>query len=503
MKKSVRLFTLVLALLMLVSVFAACKNNTPDPNGPDSEATQAPTGPGGEVVDDNLDENGYLKDDIPEDTDLGNRVIRVLTWASRASQMFSEGFTEDEINNEVYSRQAALEERLNFMFEPVPVAGDWNDMNTWLTQGRLCGDLDIDLIGTYSLWPGVLAQEGHLCNLNLYDYPNQEMPWWPASVSEWTQSGALYFISSNSSIPVLNSIRIMLCNEDLFEDKGLESPVTLTIDGKWTVDTMLSHVAAFDSDLDADTRVWGFGAWDETAMDSMYYAAGFSSIKNNDGEASIAVLEASTIMGVTTYINKLAAMFDSGNATIKINLPEFNSNRVALGLAAFDVLTWLENMEYAAIPLPKMDENQDNYRTIQHNNYDVWAIPASAEDPTVSGIVLEGLASMDYRQLAPYYFDRYMKLRYSQEEINSQMFDIIRGSLHYDFGRIMMDLGSITEGSWRDTFWTYSNGGMIKADIAPGTFTNGVQGKEAATREKLNSILRNFRKYFDVGMPEN
>ncbi len=501
MKKSVRVLTLALALLMLFSVFVACDNNDPEP---DTTTTQAPTtnDPNG-TVDDDLDENGYLKDDIPENTDLGNRVIRVLSWESRLPEMFSEGYTKDEINNEVYSRQAALEERLNFLFEPVSIPGDWQHMDSWLTQGRLCGDNNIDLIGTYSLWPGVLAQEGHLCNLNMLDYPNQDMPWWPDSqIEAWTQSGALYFISSNSSIPVLNSIRVILCNESMFEDLGLESPVSLAIKGDWYVDTMLEYISHFDSDLNADERVWGFGAWDHSAMDAMYYSAGFSAIKNNEyGEASFAVLEASTIMGVTTYIDKLATMFNSGNATILINLPEFNSNRVALGLAAFDVVTWLENMNYSAVPLPKLDENQENYRTIQHNNYDIWAVPAAAKDAAVSAIVLEGLASMDYRSLAPYYFDRYMKLRYSKTEDCMAMFDIVRNSLYYDFGRAMLNLQGVTEGAWRETFYDPS-AGMVKADINSGSFTTAVQEKEAMVIENLNKALRNFRKYFDVGMQE-
>ncbi len=499
MKKSVRLLTLLLAMLSVMLLFAACKGKEEDPT-----VTQ-PSGETAPPLD--LDENGYQNDTIPEGTDFGREVVKVLTWESKAPFLFSEGYNEDEVNNTIFRRQAALEERLNFTFDIVDnVKGEWADMDEWLEAGRNSADLEIDLIGTFAKWPSVLAQEGLLCNLNNLDFPDREMPWWPKAIDDWEQSGALYYIAENSSIPTINSMMLMLINEKMITDRGMESPIKLSLEGTWYMDTMLTYAMNFASDdMNAETKTFGLSVHDTPVLDSMLAAIGFKTLSNDeDGNATQQLLNQSVKEKVTGYINKLAPVFESGNVSVGERNDLMASKRTAMHITSLYYIQFLEDLSYSPVPLPKLDSNQKEYYTIQDNSWDMWCVPVSARNPQMSATVLEGLASADYRTVAPYYFDKYIKIRYAEDEINTKMFELIRASLTYDLGRVI-DIGkagSLAYGPWRNTFIGSNSAGytnVIHAEISDGTFTTGVEAQKEQSIDELNTILRNYRKYYNNG----
>jgi hypothetical protein len=67
--------------------------------------------------------------------------------------------------------------------------------------------------------------EGRLANLMKLGFPDLEMPWWPASTEEWSQHGALFFISSNSSVMSINNMAVIFVNPGLITAKGNADPL--------------------------------------------------------------------------------------------------------------------------------------------------------------------------------------------------------------------------------------------------------------------------------------
>ena len=237
-QKMKRCLLCLLTVLLLLPAFASCKktqDDVPDgTSGGETVATLEPEEPKWE-----LDENGYVKDTIPEMNCRGKE-IHVLCWDENVLNVLPKDVgSKNVVQEEVYLRRLNLETRLNIKFKVSTTPGNAQKRDSFLTQARKANDEQYDLICSFSLHPSVLAQEGLLYNLNNLTYPQLEMPWWPESITEWEQYGGLYFIASNSSVSAINSMEIMLANTSMITELGLKNPIDLVLEGNWTVENMI------------------------------------------------------------------------------------------------------------------------------------------------------------------------------------------------------------------------------------------------------------------------
>ena len=122
------------------------------------------------------------------------------------------------------------------------------------------------------------------------------------------------------------------------------------------------------------------------------------------------------------------------------------------GLASIQQLP--DNSTYAPIPLPKYNPKDTRYYTCQTNAYDIWCIPKTTARAEDAGIIAEAVASSDYRSIFPKFYEDKLKLRYADDVIGYQIFDIIRDSIITDFGRLeQLSLNNCgIEGIWRQVF---------------------------------------------------
>jgi len=140
--------------------------------------------------------------------------------------------------------------------------------------------------------------------------------------------------------------------------------------------------------------------------------------------------------------------------------------------------------EFGIVPNPKFDDNQENYATIIGNPFTLFGIMKDADDDTKSmcTAVLECWGSEAYRLTTPAVFEICMKLKYSATETESAMFDVVRGSIVFDLGRIFSeDLNRISEmpskamttgGSWATLSKTYKKALDTMMKKINGSFAN-------------------------------
>ena len=101
---------------------------------------------------------------------------------------------------------------------------------------------------------------------------------------------------------------------------------------------------------------------------------------------------------------------------------------------------------YGIVPIPKYNQDQENHITCVGNPCSFYSIFVNSADANRAAAVLECWASEAFRTTTPAVFETTMKLRYSETSVESQMYDIIRAGIIFDFGRLFnSELGAMSD----------------------------------------------------------
>ncbi len=480
MKKSLylRLVCMVIAALMLFCTFVACADSgddTPD-DGADTTTPTAdvddpavsgddqPT----ETTPSDIDENGFKKDDVPEDLQFPDKTITMLTWSDVEHEEFMvEEQTGDNVADAIFYRNLTIEERLGITMDFVSTEGDSGYMAAWtkyIQTSIQAGGGEFDVTAGYSRAQASAASKGLLYDLldDGCEYLNFDMPWWPNKlIDEATINDKLYFASGDISANALYMMYVVFVNTKILTDVGLESVYSLVDNNKWTYDKfiqMCSNVY-IDQDGSGDKSVgdrfgymtsgihtdpWFYGSGalivDKDAQGNLQFAESFKSERTISALEKINGLLHNTSDGIYTPDTEHQREFDKGNLL-------FATDRCRIAITRFES----EDLEYSIAPFPKFDEAQENYVTVMGNPFTLYALPIDSKDdelPMLSAF-LEVYASESYRQLTPQLFEVSIKVKYTQDNDAARMYDIIRESLCFDIGRIF-DSALIGQGAWRN-----------------------------------------------------
>ena len=459
-----------------------------------------------EVVDPGEDPNGFQNDRIPGRNDLAmlgfaGSEVRLLTWDEAEAWTFpKEDSVTDSLKSRLYYHYFGVAERLDITFRPTWCPANTSKQAEFLTAAR-ADDANYDLIQTQSLFPVILATEGRLCNLLRQGYPDLEMPWWPNSMDDWTQAGSLFFVASNSSAMGISNMSVVFVNDGLITAKGAPSPVQSVLRGVWTVEEMTKISKTFAGaaeNADESSRIYGFVIDHGSRASCLYYACGFNSVINNaNGVGEYGFDDESELEAITKALNKFESIMTGPEVVIHgdDSITEMNEGRTAMLLGFMQHVRTLERTEeYTVVPLPMLDEKQYDtmgYRTVHRDLLDVWCIPTTTANKALSGIVLEANASSEYRLIAPFYYEQYLKDRYANGADGRACFDILRESVIYDFGRVGLVGGIGCEWYWNACFEASG------ASYFNNAFATSYRGEAGAKQQNLQKVLDDFAKYVD------
>lgn len=500
---------MILVLLMLALVFVGCKKDEED-NGGDNGGV---AGPSGDVDTSDVDSNGYQNDRLPKDlSKYEGKTVKLLGWNNEEHQTIpKEDSTADPIKSALWSHWRGIEDRFGITFNTVYTDSEWSAQQTFITAAT-ADNGQYDLIQTQSLFPIVLAEQGYLCNLKNLGYPDLAktedgsvaMPWWPDSVDEYSQHGALYFINSNSSAMTISNMAVIFVNTKLIAGKGLSDPVESVVRGTWTVEEMTTIVKAFTAEAvgkTASEKIYGLAVDHASRMDRLYYSCGFRSVVNDaNGVGQLAYTSDSQLQAITNGVAAFSEIFQDNAAAVSMgssseseDTAPLNEGRAALYLGYMELIRSLQNTEdWTVVPLPMLDYDQMDtvgYVTSYSDYTDMWCMPTTTQDVVLSGMIMEANASSEYRNIAPFYYEQYLQDRYSNYLNGRKCFDILRDSVLYDLGIVGTIPGLDANRPWRQCFeGGYSNkfAELIKA--------------QTTTRElALAEVLEKFAQYKDNG----
>ena len=492
-----RIPAFILAGLMLVGL-ASCAEPG---QGNDSTAdTTASVDVGGDETEELY--LGYEKDSIPDTLDYNGATVKILYWNDSERPEFEveeDADDADRIVSAIKARNAVVQERLgvNFEWDSYQGSTSYRSQFTKYVETQYSSSNYYDIIATYSRTSGMLATRGFLADLNTIDdnMLDYEKPWWPDTLIDTCTIGqSLYFISGDASTNTLHFMYGVYYNKGLITDYQLEDPQTLTLNGTWTIDQLINMTKDKYQDLnnndkqDAEDFV-PFGTLN-FHCDAFYTGSDLMLVEQDPDKVLVISPDFSGEKAIdlvaklgkwlptndcTTDSSDYQKPFVAGQGLFCLNRVYMADNISASGLNA---VTWT----YGIVPVPKYDLDQTDYITVMGNPFTLYSVGNGSSDPSMATAVIECWASEAYRRTTPAIFEINMKLKYSKENVDAQMFDIIRSTVRYDLGRIFADTLNLMSEM------------PSKAAVAGSSWSSGLTSKVRILEQKCAGIVTDLEK---------
>ena len=447
-----RSIVFLLAVFLSVVCFTSCgkTGNTETASGTDTESdTTANTA---ETQDTNLDENGFVKSSLPAGLNL-DKDVSILYWSDYYDSLYcGDDYQPGELVSDAsHARDIYTEEYLNVFLKWVPTLGGGyanaaNFLQAVTTQAASGGSTQ--LIAGYSRCMTTLAIQGLLYDVNTLEksYIDLEKPWWTYEMASQLQLGNSSFLyAGDISGDLLTSMIAVFYNMDMIDTLRLDDPSELVQEKQWTYEKMLTMAANayYDGNNnglvdDSDRIGLGFVEWSTTAF---YVGFGYKIIQNFDGYLSLSS-DYSGNPAIDFVEKAMALLTDTGVAKTGGGTMMNSFSRGEMLFMTYELRTIMNdiirnsNIHYGVLPTPMVNTEQERYYTYPGLNYTIWGIlgAISPEEATEMTAVLECMGGKAYRELTPAIFEYGFKLRYSEDETVSNMYQLVRDSLAFDFG---------------------------------------------------------------------
>ena len=453
MSKKIRLLCLLLALLMVSSLFTACGTNEEDvesTNGDTNVNTEEDTDP----VEDALN---ALRGEV----DWGGRDFGVLyvndiggyTEEIEASKDVTDETSSGVINDAVFERNTLFEEFCNLKLALAPTAN--GSISSVLASGVQSGTEDFHVVVQTTSATANAATGGYLYNfldLNI-DYDQE---WWDAGTLSFALDGRVFFMDGPFNIVDDDVTFVFMFNKELSAEYQIANPYDTVKAGEWTLDYFNSVISKLATEN-------GDGKWDENDTygfstpssigNTFFYGAGLQYVVNSsEMDAPELVLsskmeQALNVLDIARSIvheNNSSYVAKPGDEGISKDI--FIQGRSLFYCEAASYLRGLNaNMEkeYGVVPVPKYNKEQEHYTTWRHSIGSTLSIPTSTakNDMEQFAGVLEVYCLLSQKLVRPAYYEVMLTTRNVQDVESSDMLDLIFQHRTYDMAMYFDTLG--------------------------------------------------------------
>ncbi len=455
-----KILSLLLAVLMLLSVFTACgTSNEKDDDPAESKDNKKPSGTAAEeATRDPIEEALEGLTDINwGGDDFG--FLYVSDIAGYAEEIEAEKEATDQtsaavINDAVYERNTLLEERCQLKL--LPIATTIAAVTGEVTAETQTNTGDFDLISAPASITTTMATSGYLYNYLSMEI-DYEQPWWDPGTLDFALDGNVFFMNGAHNIVDDDVTFVMMFNKTLQKEAQIPDPYTTVRNKEWT----LEHFNSIIQNASAEN---GDGTWDHNDTygfsspssigNTFFYGAGLQYVVNdrdkdfpelalsNNMEKATQVLElAQTIV----HENNASYVAVAGNEALSKDV--FVEGRALFYCEAASYLRALnQTMEgdYGVVPIPKYSKEQENYNTWTHDIGSTLSIPTSILDEIENQQfeeVLEAFVVLSAKLVKPAYYDTMLTSRNVRDPDSAEMLDIIFQNRIYDMAIYFSQLG--------------------------------------------------------------
>lgn len=494
-----KILCMLLSAMFLIAMLAACAN---DPAGPEQ-------GSGNQQEQETGDPN-YM-DEVPE-LSFGGEPITILSRDKYGvnDEFFAESSQDtqsDVVANAVYNRNMDIENRLGvsleMLLEEEPTEKHGNAVKGGTQDYNIVAD------STYIAIQAVLR--GEFLNLRDVQYIDLDKYYWTQGYNDIVSFGAdnkQYLASGAVAISMFRYMFVTVYNRNVFEDVGATDLYEVVKNGEWTLDYQYQLISDRYMDVGEtpnkkdEKDMYGLITGDTVSVDPYCVAANVQLVsKNEDGEWFYNIEQSERTVDLcekvqalyndaSTYVFKTATYDDTGKTDIVQAFSHGKSMMATVQVFALETNVGdLSAFDYGIAPIPKFDENQQNYATYVQDQVTGVGISSTLIDEgqiAMVGAVLECMASGSYHTVVDAYYSTALSYKYLQNPESKEMLDLIYNSLTFDFSgacsNIIMNNGGQ---SIRDQLRPMFSGKSTKLSS---TLTKWQRGTDNALA-KINDIL--------------
>jgi len=420
-----RSLALLFALCMMLGAVSCAKDENGDES--DNDNVINTTGSG-----------DFIYADVAPDRDYGGAEFRILCTL-QTQQFFDESSHIDAVKTAAVKRNQIVSDMFNI--EIKYIAEDGNGANevgfaTSVRNACLAGSSDdtYDLVIPQSYYGVALGIEGLYYDFNDSEYLMRDKEWYYQSINEQCEvEGQTYFLATTFLMDKTTAAEVVYYNVDLGEEHGIDEDKIYddVLSGAWTIDKLQTYAA----NAAGDDNIKGVVSSSHGIRGMMIGCDTPFAEKDDNGQYQI-----------TYYNNHLVDVFDkvfsffNKNEYIEAKELDMNLDMFPDGKTIF-AITYAHSMlesnnidsavDFTILPMPKFNEQQENYIT-DVQRWELVSVPTPA-DADRACIILDALSYYNNEELIPVYWESLLGVRFARNDKASQIVEIIRNSIYYDF----------------------------------------------------------------------
>ena len=339
----------------------------------------------------------------------------------------------DILNDAKYKRKITLEDKMGVNIEETNVTYD--EYRSYARNTLAAGEDTYDLLYVNEQDTYPLSSDGYLLNLTELDNLNLNEDWWLHELNDLVKTGdTLYCAEGYSNLLVVDTINIMLFNEDIAQKLGLDAPYSLVKEGKWTLDKFGEYLKAgaslnLGADASDDDNIWNYDQpGNGAACSGLLVGSGENCFEVKDGKIALTA-------GSEHFYNacdKIASVMSQNQSYMYFKelygvSTKFKKNQAMFSYGEIVTTQQLRSEDFAfgVLPSPKYDEDQERYYCRKSWPTAGISIPVTAKDPEKSAAFADALNYLSREIVWPVYRGLVLEQKNLRNEESIEMLDII------------------------------------------------------------------------------
>ena len=456
MKK--RLLALLLAITTLLPLAVACGTKDDATATTTAATTTAAPADGTTAATETTTEGYAVKDNLPEDLKYTGKTISIISrgrdWCK--DEVSVDALTGDVINDAIYNRNAAVEDRLGVkIVNQLTTDKDNYSITETIRKQVQAGTNEYNLFAN-SVYATIMYTADNLFqDMTELTYLDLEQPYWSQGFNEAASIGeAQYFATGAICLSLYRFVFVTFFNKNIFDENQMPYLYDVVNDGKWTLEYQRQISQNIYTDVNGD------GAKDAGDIYGLITNHNMIGVDAYWSSCDLPILgkDADNFLQYAVNVERLSNAVDKINLLLHENDGAYLVDNKSADAEQDDIATMfsqdqaamttlrlihvesdeMRNMSslYGIVPMPKLDESQESYRSYAHDTMTAYGIPLTVIDDELEmiGAFLEAMASESYRTVTPAYYELALKTKYVSDEESVKMLDDIINHFYVDAG---------------------------------------------------------------------